>query len=121
MTSNIDKAPIVLYEGQRYRMMETLEFANFSASSRDRRALARISDRIKRFANGNVGDVESVGDGVSEMRIHYGPGYRVYFYRRGADLVILLCGGDKSTQKRDIVRAKEIKAEVERHYGDQAL
>ena len=62
---------------------------------------------------GNPGDVRSVGDGISEMRLFFGPGYRVYFVRRGAVLVILLCGGDKSTQDNDIVTAKALAAELE--------
>lgn len=73
---------------------------------RDGRARARILARIDRLAAGNPGDVGPVGEGVSEMRIDYGPGYRVYYLTRGPVLVILLCGGDKSTQRRDIAQAK---------------
>lgn len=79
---------------------------------RDARAVAKIATRIKRLATGNFGDVASVGDGVSELRIHYGPGYRAYFVRRGEVLVILLCGGDKSTQDRDIAAAKTLAKEI---------
>lgn len=67
--------------------------------------------RIDRLALGNPGDVEPVGDGVSELRIHHGPGYRVYFLRQGDEIVILLCGGDKSTQARDIRRARDLARE----------
>lgn len=74
--------------------------------------MQRIADRILRIANGNLGDVEPVGEGVSEARIHYGPGYRLYFIRRGEELIILLCGGDKSTQARDIRLAKQLAEEV---------
>ncbi|MCJ2057344.1 type II toxin-antitoxin system RelE/ParE family toxin [Methylobacterium sp. J-048] len=81
-------------------------FAGWLKSLRDDRAKARIANRIDRLANGNFGDVKSVGAGVSELRIDYGPGYRVYFVRRGATLLLLLCGGDKSSQSRDIDRAK---------------
>ncbi|MFT4100520.1 MAG: type II toxin-antitoxin system RelE/ParE family toxin [Burkholderiaceae bacterium] len=77
---------------------------------RDRRGKFRIAARIDRLAAGHAGDVKSVGDGVSELRIDFGPGYRVYFTRRGAVLVLLLCGGDKSTQSRDIAQAKRIAA-----------
>lgn len=63
---------------------------------------------MDRLAGGNPGDVEPVGEGVSELKINYGPGYRVYFIQRGAVLIILLCGGDKSTQSRDIKQAKEL-------------
>jgi putative addiction module killer protein len=68
----------------------------------DARARARILVRIERLAAGNPGDVEPVGDGVSELRVHYGPGYRVYFTRSGKELVVLLAGGDKRTQAKDI-------------------
>ncbi|MEJ2408499.1 MAG: type II toxin-antitoxin system RelE/ParE family toxin, partial [Novosphingobium sp.] len=78
---------------------------------------ARIADRLKRASNGNFGDHKSVQDGVFEMRIDYGPGYRVYYFRRGKELVILLCGGDKRTQKADIAQAKRLKAEIERQNG----
>ena len=84
----------------------TSEFIGWLRDLRDARAVAKIAVRIKRASEGNLGDVQPVGDGVSEMRIHYGPGYRLYFAMRGDALVILLCGGDKSTQERDIVRAK---------------
>ena len=79
---------------------------------RDARAVAKIAIRIKRLADGNFGDVAPVGDGVSELRIHYGPGYRVYFVRRGEVVVILLCGGDKSTQARDIAVARDMAREI---------
>jgi putative addiction module killer protein len=72
---------------------------------RDRQARARINARIRRFSLGNPGDVKPVGEGVSEMRIDYGPGYRVYFVRRGQTIVVLLAGGDKHTQDRDIKTA----------------
>jgi putative addiction module killer protein len=75
---------------------------------RDIRARARIEARILRLSQGNPGDVKRVGSGVSEMRIDYGPGYRVYFTRRGPLVVLLLCGGDKRTQDGDIKRAIEI-------------
>jgi putative addiction module killer protein len=75
---------------------------------RDRVAVVRVLARVDRLALGNAGDVKPVGDGVSEMRIHHGPGYRVYFMQRGEVLVVLLCGGDKSTQAADIAAAKRI-------------
>lgn len=77
---------------------------------RDERAKARIARRIDRLALGNSGDVKPVGAGISEMRIDYGPGYRVYFVRRGEIAILLLCGGDKGSQVRDITRAKAIAA-----------
>jgi putative addiction module killer protein len=74
----------------------------------DIRARARIEARVLRLSQGNPGDVKPVGSGVSEMRIDYGPGYRVYFTRRGRFVIVLLCGGDKRTQNADIRRAIEI-------------
>jgi len=88
-------------------------FIDWFKSLRDRRAKARIQARIDRLEMGNFGDVAPVGEGVSEMRIFYGPGYRVYFVQRGSIVVILLSGGDKSTQQSDITRAKEIAKQVE--------
>src|SRR5437016_8075604 len=84
---------------------QTDVFAAWFAALRDREARARITVRLRRLSLGNPGDVKPVGGGVSEMRIDYGRGYRVYFVRRGDVLVILLCGGDKRTQERDIARA----------------
>lgn len=87
---------------------QTDEFARWFKRLRDRQARGRILVRIRRLQLGNPGDVASVGEGVSELRIPFGPGYRVYFVQHGAALVVLLVGGDKSTQSRDIARAKEL-------------
>lgn len=84
---------------------KTAVFAQWLDNLRDIRARARIQARIERLAAGNPGDVEPVGEGVSELRIDYGPGYRVYYKKRGRELVVLLAGGDKSTQARDIKTA----------------
>ena len=92
---------------------ETEVFSAWMSKLRDARGRAKIAARIDRLAQGNPGDVASVGLGVSEMRIHFGPGYRVYFARRGEEIVILLCGGDKSTQTRDIRLALKIAASLE--------
>lgn len=92
-----------------FSIRQTPEFAKWFRALRDARAFARIDARIARAAAGHFGDVKPAGgNGVSEMRIDYGPGYRVYFVRRGDTLIILLCGGDKSSQKRDINRAQQI-------------
>jgi putative addiction module killer protein len=80
-------------------------FVQWLDGLRDIQARARVQARIERLATGNPGDVEPVGAGVSELRIDYGPGYRVYFKRRGRELIILLAGGDKSTQAKDIKAA----------------
>jgi putative addiction module killer protein len=77
-------------------------FADWINALRDLRARARIQARIERLAMGNPGDVRPVGEGVSELRIDYGPGYRVYFTQRGQQVIVLLAGGDKSTQSADI-------------------
>ena len=77
-------------------------FAKWIDNLRDIQAKARVLVRIERLASGNAGDVKPVGEGISEMRINYGPGYRVYFTKRGSELIILLAGGDKSSQTADI-------------------
>lgn len=87
---------------------QTEAYAKWFAKLRDRRARAKILARIRRLSLGNPGDVASVGEGVSEMRIHYGPGYRVYFVERGQTVVVVLAGGDKRTQNRDIRNALEL-------------
>jgi len=87
---------------------ETIEFSKWLANLRDPVARAKISVRIQRFAFGNPGDVAAIGHGLSEMQIHYGPGYRIYFVQKGPLMILLLGGGDKSTQKRDITRVQSL-------------
>lgn len=84
------------------------EFDSWLGTLKDKVGRARIAHRMRSAEHGNFGDCEPVGDGVSEMRIHFGPGYRVYFTRRGEVIYLLLLGGDKSSQKRDIKRAIEM-------------
>ena len=84
---------------------KTEVFAKWLDGLRDIQARARVQARIDRLAHGNAGDVQPVGEGVSELRIHYGPGYRVYFKRQGRELIILLAGGHKRTQAKDIQTA----------------
>lgn len=91
-----------------FEIFRSETFDRWLRELRDIRARARIEARILRLSQGNPGDVRPVGSGVSEMRIDYGPGYRVYFTRRGPLVVLLLCGGDKRTQVADIKRALEI-------------
>lgn len=86
---------------------QTDDFAEWLTGLADDRVVARIAARIDRMSLGHMGDVKAVGDGVSEARIDYGPGYRLYFTLRGRELIILLCGGDKSSQRRDIAKAKK--------------
>ncbi|WP_447930128.1 type II toxin-antitoxin system RelE/ParE family toxin [Sphingopyxis fribergensis] len=114
---NVDKHQNVLHKGHAYQLAETTEFARWLGSLRDIRAVAKIADRLKRASNGNFGDHKSVKGGVFEMRIDYGPGYRVYFFQRGKELVILLCGGDKRSQDEDVARAKRLKEEIESRDG----
>jgi putative addiction module killer protein len=92
---------------------ETDVFSKWMSALRDPRGKAKIAARIDRLAQGNPGDVAPVGGGVSEMRIHFGPGYRVYYAQHGDEVVILLCGGDKATQDRDIKRAIKLKSNLE--------
>jgi putative addiction module killer protein len=91
---------------------QTPTFAAWFDDLRDRKAKSKIASRIARIELGLMGDVKSVGSGVSEVRIDFGPGYRLYFTRRGDQLIILLVGGDKSSQQRDIAKAKEIAAQI---------
>lgn len=88
----------------------TATFSEWLAALRDRKAAAIIAGRIIRIRHGLLGDVKSVGGNVSELRVDFGPGYRVYFTRRGGELVILLCGGSKSSQARDIKAAQDMAA-----------
>jgi putative addiction module killer protein len=91
----------------------TEEFSNWIRSLRDLRARAKVLSRVDRLALGNPGDVMPVGNGVSELRINYGPGYRVYYVQRGEEYVVLLCGGDKDSQDADIKSAKKLASELE--------
>ena len=91
---------------------QTETYAKWFASLRDRQARARIDVRIRRLSLGNPGDVRPVGEGVSELRIDYGPGYRVYFVQREQQVVILLAGGDKRTQAQDIQVALDLARQV---------
>jgi putative addiction module killer protein len=92
---------------------ETDEFSEWLGALRDTRARAKVLVRIARLANGNPGDVAPVGDGVSELRIDFGPGYRVYYVQRGTRYILLLAAGDKSSQTKDIARAKRLAGEYE--------
>mgnify|MGYP001251390786 CR=1 FL=1 len=101
------------YNEPMIEIRQTVEFSRWFDGLRDTMAKARIAIRIRRLSLGNPGDVKPVGEGVSELRIDHGPGYRVYFVQRGSVLVMLLCGGDKRSQERDIARAKAMAEELE--------
>ena len=92
-------------------IIQSETFQRWLANLKDRKAAARVQARLDRAANGNLGDVKSVREGISEMRIDHGPGYRLYFIRDGSSLIVLLAGGDKRTQGTDISRALKIAQE----------
>ncbi|MDZ7627299.1 MAG: type II toxin-antitoxin system RelE/ParE family toxin [Parvularculaceae bacterium] len=91
-----------------FELKETDQFERWERDLKDRKARAIIASRLLRLASGAFGDAMPVGEGVSELRIHYGPGYRIYFRKHGAEIILLLAGGDKSTQAKDIKLAKEL-------------
>ena len=91
---------------------QTDEFARWLSGLRDNRAKQKIVTRLQRLKFGHFGDVEPIGGGLSELRIHEGQGYRVYFRQNGQEIILLLCGGNKKTQQRDIRRAHEIMKEL---------
>lgn len=95
-----------------YQVQQTDVFSKWLSKLRDRKAIARILARIESLRQGNTGDSKSLGSGLHELRIHFGPGYRVYFTRKAGLVVLLLCGGDKSSQSKDIARAREILSEL---------
>ena len=92
-------------------LKQTEQFRRWRTRLKDERARTLIAFRLDRLAYGHAGDAAPVGDGIAELRIHYGPGYRVYFHRQGNTVVILLCGGDKGSQARDISAARRLLAE----------
>ena len=95
-----------------FEVRQTKVFISWVTGLKDQRAVARVDVRLRRLALGNMGDVKSLGDGVSEIRIDYGPGYRLYFAKQGDRIVVLLCGGDKKRQSADIERAKKMAKEL---------
>jgi putative addiction module killer protein len=96
-----------------YEVQQTSVYAVWFQTLRDRTAKGRIAARIERVQLGNFGDTKSVGDGVRELRMDFGPGFRVYFTQRGERIILLLCGGDKSSQQRDIARARQLALKLE--------
>ena len=97
-------------------VVQSTEFRDWLRSLSDARTRAKIAARIARLKGGNPGDVKPIGEGLSEMRIHHGAGYRVYFMKHNETVIVLLCGGDKSSQSRDIADAKHIATEWRRRH-----
>lgn len=112
MTPKIDSKHYVPQKGQS-EIYQTNAFRDWLYRLPDRKARLRIDDRLKRLAAGNAGDSKSVGDNVLELRLHFGPGYRIYYTWRDGVLIILLTGGDKGTQSRDIAKAKALAKEAD--------
>ena len=113
ITRTLDLAYTIVYSIM-IELKRTYEYDKWFKSLKDANAKARIAVRVSRLAHyGNFGDCESVGDGVYELRIHYGPGYRVYLSRRENEIVLLLIGGDKSSQRNDILKAKSLNRQYE--------
>ncbi len=96
-----------------------IPFARWLESLRDLKAVVKIETRLDRLRQGNFGNCRSLGDGVSELKIDYGPGYRIYFAQAGAIVILLLCGGNKSTQIRDIRKAKEYWYDYQQHRNSE--
>jgi len=107
----VDKSPIVPYKGQGFSLEQSDDFARWLKKLRDRDGRLRIIKRLRRLSDGQFGDCQSVGVGVHELRMFFGPGYRVYFIQQGDTVIVLLAGGDKDSQASDIARAKALAKE----------
>jgi putative addiction module killer protein len=112
MNRYLDSPSSVPYKGHA-SIVQTEDFRDWLNGLRDAKSRLRIDDRLKRLAAGNAGDTKSVGDGVHELRFHFGPGFRIYYMWQGDILIILLTGGDKGSQKRDIAHAKRLAREAD--------
>lgn len=121
MTGPIDIGSPVFYTGQIVSLEQAAEFAHWLKGLRDHDGRARILKRLRRLGDGQFGDVKSVGDGVHELRMFFGPGYRAYFMRRGDTVILLLAGGDKDSQAGDIARAKDLARKVRDGSEDQPV
>ena len=123
MRRKIDKTPSVLYKGQVFEVRVTTVFANWFSNLRDQQAVGCMAGQFRKLGDGNFGNAKPISDGVHELRMDFGPGYRAYFINRNGRLILLLCGGDKSSQKRDIALAKEMaKGEFDDEEGaDQSV
>lgn len=112
MNDPIDNYPDVLYTGHDFSLEQSDEFARWLKKLRDRNARLRILKRLRRLSDGQFGDCQPVGNGVHELRMFFGPGYRAYFMQRGDTVILLLAGGDKDSQAGDIARAKMLAKEL---------
>lgn len=121
MDRPIDNPKSVLYEGQIVQLHRTPQFDKWLRALRDRSARSRIIDRLNRLAFGHAGDTKAVGDCVFELRFAFGPGYRIYYMWKGDRLILLLLGGDKDSQARDIAHAKMLAKEVDDGFEDTPL
>ena len=108
---------VISYNMFMFKVVQSTTFREWLAELKDKDAADRIAVRLHRAALGNLGDTRSVGSGVHEMRISYGPGYRLYFIREGETVIVLLCGGDKGSQRRDIRQAKWMAADRRKANG----
>ncbi len=113
MGEPIDKLPTVLYEGHVFEIQRTPQFDKWLRALRDRHARLRIVDRLERLSFGHAGDTKPVGGDLHELRIAFGPGYRIYYMWKGNKLILLLSGGDKDSQTRDIAKAKALAREAD--------
>jgi putative addiction module killer protein len=109
----LDKMYLIIYTKPMIEILQTEHYRKWFDKIKDRNTRARIDIRLRRLSLGNPGDIKSLGEGVSELRIDYGPGYRIYFTRKGNKVILLLAGGDKATQAGDIEKAKKLVHEIE--------
>ena len=121
MSAQLDNNPNVLYTGQGFSLEQSDDFVRWLKKMRDRTGRLRILKRLRRLSDGHLGDCQPVGDGVHELRMFFGPGYRVYFIQQGDTVIILLAGGDKDSQPDDIVRAKTLAKEFQSGSEDDTL
>lgn len=117
----LDCAPPVLYKGQGFSLEQSDDFVRWLKKLRDRQGRLRILKRLRRLSDGHFGDCQPVGEGVHELRMFFGPGYRVYFSQQGDTVILLLAGGDKDNQAGDIARAKALAKEHGIGDEDEAL
>lgn len=121
MSEPLDQPSFVLYKGQGFSLEQSDDFVRWLKKLRDREGRLRILKRLRRLSDGHFGDCQPVGEGVHELRMFFGPGYRVYFAQQGDTVILLLAGGDKDSQAGDIARAKVLAKEFDVGDQDEAL